>query len=84
MGNEANVPVALFGFSKGAAWVADDVFVTRCAGGGLLVERWASSGVRSAVVDAGSRGFMAAIWLKLNERAFDGTIPFPDRQGSEG
>lgn len=72
MGNNAKMPAALFGFSDGAAWVADDVFVTRRAVGEILVERWTQRGVRSLVVHEVSEGFMRAIWLKLNAVAVDG------------
>jgi hypothetical protein len=75
MGQEERMPPALFGFRDGVAWVADDVFVTRYAGGNLLVERWAGLGVRSAMVRAESQGFMRAMWLKLNALAVDGTPP---------
>lgn len=68
----ASVPVAMFGFRDGAAWVADDVFVTRDGRGDVLVERWNGRGVRSAVVRRDSEGFMKAMWIKLSEIAVDG------------
>jgi hypothetical protein len=72
MDNEATMPAALCGITDGAAWVADDVFVTRCAGGDIMVERWSARGVRSVVVHEDTGGFMRAIWLKLNTVAVDG------------
>jgi hypothetical protein len=71
MDKEMKTPQALFGFSNGAAWVAADVFVTRLAGGNLLVERLAGGGVRSAVVPAESQGLMQVMWTKLNQLAVD-------------
>ena len=68
----APVPAALFGFRDGAAWVANDVFVTRDRRGDVLVERWDASGIRSAVVRRDSEGFMRAMWIKLSELAVDG------------
>ncbi|AUZ35672.1 hypothetical protein C3B78_15260 [Arthrobacter sp. PGP41] len=67
-----SMPVAMFGFKEGAAWVADDVFVTRDLRGDVLVERWDGRGVRCAVVRRNSEGFMRAMWIKLNEIAVDG------------
>lgn len=67
-----SLPVAMFGFRDGTAWVADDVFVTRDLRGDVLVERWDGRGVRSAVVRRNSEGFMRAMWIKLNEIAVDG------------
>lgn len=68
------VPAAMFGFRDGAAWVADDVFVTRDIRGDVLVERWDGRWVRSAVVRRNSEGFMREMWIKLNEIAVDGTL----------
>jgi len=69
----APVPAAMFGIRDGAAWVADDVFVTRDGRGDVLVERWDGRGVRSAVVRRDSEGYMRAMWIKLTEVAADGT-----------
>lgn len=69
----APVPAAMFGFRDGAAWVADDVFVTRDGRGDVLVERWDGSGLRSAVVRRDCEGFMRSMWIKLMEIAVDGT-----------
>lgn len=60
------------GLRDGAAWVADDVFVTHDGRGDVLVERWDGRGVRSAVVRRDSEGFMKAMWIKLSEIAVDG------------
>lgn len=70
--SRASLPEAMFGFKNGAAWVAEDAFVTRDVRGDLLVERWDRHGVRFAVVRRDSEGFMRAMWLKLNELAVDG------------
>lgn len=69
----APVAAAMFGFSDGEAWVADDVFVTRDGRGDVLVERWDGRGVRSAVVRRDCEGFMKSMWIKLMEIAVDGT-----------
>lgn len=60
---------AMFGFRNGAAWVAEDVFVTRCPNGDVLVERWDGGGVRTATVRKDSDHFLRAMWEKLNEVA---------------
>lgn len=65
-------PPALFGIRDGAAWVAEDVFITRKSCGDMLVEHWDVRGVRSAVVRKDSEGFLRAIWLKLAEGAIEG------------
>lgn len=69
----ASAPVAMFGFRDGAAWVADDVFVTCDGRGDVLVERWDGRGIQSAVVRRDSEGFMRSMWIKLMEIAVDGT-----------
>lgn len=60
---------AMFGYRDGAAWVAEDVFVTRCSNGDVLVERWDGCGVRTATVRRDSESFLREIWTKLNELA---------------
>lgn len=69
--SRASAPAAMFGFKNGAAWVAEDVFVTRDVRGDVMVERWDPQGVRFAVVRRDSEGFMRAMWFKLNEIAVD-------------
>ena len=72
MGCRGMLPAAMFGFKDGVAWVADDVFVTRCKGGILLVERWDGRSVRSAVLRPDSEGFLRALWVALNAIAVNG------------
>lgn len=72
MGCRGMLPAAMFGFSDGVAWVADDVFVTRFTGGILLVERWDGRSVRSAVLRSDSEGFLRALWVALNAVAVNG------------
>lgn len=66
------LPVAMFGYRNGEAWVADDVFVTRSCEGDLLVERWDGRGLRTATVRRNSSQSLRAMWVKLNEIAVDG------------
>jgi hypothetical protein len=70
-------PVAMFGHRNGQAWVADDIFVTRCRGGDLLVERWDERGLRTATVRKDSPRFFRDMWEKLNEVAIDGALEPP-------
>lgn len=66
-------PAAMFGCRNGEAWVAEDVFVTRCQSGEIMVERWDGQGVRTAIVRKDSAQFMhAELWVKLTDVAVDG------------
>jgi hypothetical protein len=67
----------MFGYKNGQAWVAEDVFVTRCSGGDLLVERWDMSGVRTATVRKDSTQFLHEMWVELNKVAIDGAPAEP-------
>lgn len=69
-------PMGMFGYKDGEAWVADDVFVTRCRGGDVLVERWDGRGVRTATVRKDTTDWLRAMWIKLNEVAMD-VAPYP-------
>jgi hypothetical protein len=62
--------LALFGITSGAAWVAEDAFVTR-RGDDLVVERWIDHHVATAVIPADSQGTTRVIWETLNNIAVD-------------
>jgi hypothetical protein len=59
----------MFGFKNGTVWIADDVFVTRCTNGDILVERWDGRSVRTATVRRDSDHYLRAMWEKLTELA---------------
>lgn len=67
---KARLSIALFGMRDGAAWVADDAFVTR-QGEDILVEKWVGHRVVSILVQRTSALRMADLWSRLAEIAVD-------------